>query len=145
MTRGGSGPMAGGGASAGQPDARAASKTRTEVRWERTLANANPAATIIAGNPTRAGSGEGSKAMSFTRRGVSLPMIQRPSVLYKQLFISKEDRARTEYVLKSGRSSLDHVVQDAKRLQKSLPPTDSAKLDEYFESSAASKSGWPAS
>ena len=31
-------------------------------------------------------------------------------------------------------SSLDHMVQDAKRLQRSLPPADSAKLDEYFES-----------
>ena len=41
----------------------------------------------------------GNTGMNFTRRGVRLPMIQRPTVLYKQLFISKEDRARTEYVL----------------------------------------------
>jgi hypothetical protein len=81
-----------------------------------------------------AGTGEGTKAMSFTRRGVPLPMIQRPSVLYKQLFMSKADVVRTEYVLQSGRSSLDHVVSDAKRLQKTLPAADSVKLDEYFES-----------
>ena len=81
-----------------------------------------------------AGAGEVSKAMSFTRQGVGLPMIQRPSVLYKQLFLSKADRARTEYLLQSGRSSLDLVLEDALRLQKSLPQRDSDKLDEYFES-----------
>ncbi len=81
-----------------------------------------------------AGSGEVSKAMSYTRQGVGLPMIQRPSVLYKQLFISKADRARTEYMLRSGMSSLDEVLADATRLQKSLPQRDSEKLDEYFES-----------
>ena len=80
------------------------------------------------------GSGEGSKAMSFTRQGIPLPMIQRPSVLYKQLFISKEDRARTEYVLLSGKSALDLVLRDAKRLQNTLPHSDRHKLNEYFHS-----------
>ncbi len=61
-------------------------------------------------------------------------MIQRPSVFYKQLFVSKEDRRRTEYVLRSGKSALDSVVKDAKRLQQSLPQGDRDKLDEYFES-----------
>ena len=80
-----------------------------------------------------AGSGEANKPMCFTRQGVPLPMIQRPSVLYKQLFVSNENRARTEYVLQSGRSALDSVVEDAKRLQRSLPQGDGQKLDEYFE------------
>ena len=35
-----------------------------------------------------AGSGEEVRAMSYTRKGVGLPMIQRPSVLYRQLFRS---------------------------------------------------------
>ncbi|MDG1362692.1 MAG: DUF1552 domain-containing protein [Akkermansiaceae bacterium] len=81
-----------------------------------------------------AGSGEANKPMCFTRQGVPLPMIQRPSVFYKQLFVSKEDRRRTEYVLRSGKSALDSVVKDAKRLQQSLPQGDRDKLDEYFES-----------
>jgi len=83
-----------------------------------------------------AGSGEASarKNMSYTREGVPLPMIQRPSVLYKKLFVSREERERTEYVLQSGRSSLDSVVEDAKRLQKGLPHADRSKLDEYFHS-----------
>jgi hypothetical protein len=81
-----------------------------------------------------AGAGEGAKAMSFTKQGVGLPMTQRPSVLYKQLFPSKADRARTEYLLQSGRSALDEVTADAKQLQNSLPHSDAQKLDQYFSS-----------
>lgn len=77
---------------------------------------------------------KGGNAISFTRHGVALPMIQRPSVFYKQLFVSKADRARSEYLLKSGRSVLDLVWEDAKRLQGALPARDRDKLDEYFES-----------
>jgi hypothetical protein len=80
------------------------------------------------------GVGEGAKSMSFTKQGVGLPTIMRPSVLYKQLFASQSDRERTEYLLKSGRSSLDSVLSDAKRLQASLPARDRQKLDEYFDS-----------
>ncbi len=81
-----------------------------------------------------AGSGEGPWAMSFTKQGVGLPQIDRPSVLYKRLFASEADRARTEYLLASGESSLDMVLDDAQRLQRGLPSRDRAKLDEYFES-----------
>jgi hypothetical protein len=81
-----------------------------------------------------AGSGEGPQAMSFTKQGVGLPQIDRPSVLYKRLFASEADRARTEYLLASGESSLDMVLDDANRLQRSLGQRDRAKLDEYFES-----------
>ncbi len=81
-----------------------------------------------------AGTGEGSKAMSYTRQGVPLPMIQRPSVFYKTLFTSKEDRARSEYLLKSGQSAIDPIVEDAMRFQKSLPHSDKQKLEEYFDS-----------
>lgn len=80
------------------------------------------------------GAKRGTKSMSFTRRGIPLPAIQRPSVLYKTLFVSKEDRARSEYLLRSGRSSLDRVVDDARRLQSALPQNDKDKLEEYFES-----------
>ena len=80
------------------------------------------------------GVGEGAKSMSFTRQGVGLPTIMRPSVLYRRLFTSEADRERTEYLLKSGQSSLDSVLDDARRLQASLPQSDREKLDEYFDS-----------
>ncbi len=80
------------------------------------------------------GVGEGAKSMSFTRQGVGLPTIIRPSVLYRRLFASEADRERTEYLLKSGRSALDDLSADAARLQASLPQRDRDKLDEYFDS-----------
>jgi hypothetical protein len=74
------------------------------------------------------------RQMSYTKEGVPLPEIERPSVLYRRLFMSQADRARTEYVLTSGRSALDDVLADAKRLNAELPSSDRAKLGEYFES-----------
>jgi hypothetical protein len=81
-----------------------------------------------------AGAGESSSTMSFTKRGTPLPVIQRPSILYKQLFLSKADVKLSEYMLKSNKSALDFVLEDARRLQKSVSKNDAEKLDEYFES-----------
>lgn len=78
--------------------------------------------------------GKASRSMSYTRQGVALPMIQRPSVLYRKLFASEEDRGHTEYLLKTGRSALDLVLEDARRLQSQVSPGDKAKLGEYFDS-----------
>lgn len=78
--------------------------------------------------------GKASRTMSHTKQGVALPMVQRASVLYSKLFASPEDRARNEYLLRSGHSSLDAVLEDAKRLQNTVSPSDRAKLSEYFES-----------
>lgn len=72
--------------------------------------------------------------MVFTRQGVPLPMINRPSVVYKKLFASADDRARSEYLLKSGRSALDVVREDARQLERSVGADDKQKLSEYFTS-----------
>ena len=66
--------------------------------------------------------GQASWHMSYNHDGVALPMIQRPSVFYNKLFASAADRAHKEYLLKSGRSSLDLVRDEAKRLQAGYPP-----------------------
>ena len=81
-----------------------------------------------------AGTGEGNKAMSFTKQGIGLPMVQRPSVFYKELFMSEADKARMEYMLRSGKSSIDYVLEDALRLKNSVTQRDSDKLEEYFDS-----------
>ncbi len=78
--------------------------------------------------------GKASRTMSHTRQGVALPMTVRPSVLYSKIFASPEDRARNEYLLRSGHSALDVVLEDAKRLQSQVSVTDKAKLGEYFDS-----------
>ncbi|MEM1293794.1 MAG: DUF1552 domain-containing protein, partial [Verrucomicrobiota bacterium] len=46
--------------------------------------------------------GKASRPMNFTKSGVTLPMIDRPSVLFEKLFASPEDRARQQYLLESG-------------------------------------------
>jgi hypothetical protein len=81
-----------------------------------------------------AGAGDSQQAMSFTRQGIGLPQINRPTVLYRRLFRSEADLARTEYLLASGKSALDGVRDDARRLERSLGPGDRDRLDGYFES-----------
>jgi len=78
--------------------------------------------------------GKASRSMSYTKQGVPLPMIQRPSVLFDRLFSSPEDRAHREYLLRSGRSALDLIREDAKRLAGSVSARDRDKLNEYFDS-----------
>lgn len=72
--------------------------------------------------------------MSFTREGIALPPIGRPSVLFSKLFGSGTDKARMEYMLDSGKSVLDLVRREAKSLQGKVSSRDRAKLDEYFTS-----------
>ena len=70
--------------------------------------------------------------MSFTREGVALPMIGRPSVLYGTLFRSASDSARIEYLLASNRSVLDGVTAEARALERAVTASDREKLGEYF-------------
>lgn len=70
--------------------------------------------------------------MSFTKEGVALPMIGRPSVLYQTLFRSAADSARMEYIISSNRSVLDGVTSEARALERSVTPSDREKLGEYF-------------
>lgn len=80
------------------------------------------------------GSANGSGQISFTREGVPLPMIGRPSVVFARLFSSDSDKARMRYVLESGRSVLDLVLDEAKSLERRVSPTDQRKLGEFFSS-----------
>ncbi len=89
------------------------------------------------GNDTRFQSlqisaGKVSRPMNYTRGGVALPMIERPSVLYKKLFASAEDQARMDYLLDSGQSALDKVLDEAKHLKQTVSSRDRQKLNEYF-------------
>ncbi len=72
--------------------------------------------------------------ISFTRDGIAIPMIGRPSVLYRLLFHSDADHDRTRYLLSSNRSVLDGVTREARALERAATPSDRAKLGEYFAS-----------
>ncbi len=80
------------------------------------------------------GSEIGGAQMSFTKEGVALPMIGRPSVFYQTLFRSDSDRSRIEYVLKGNASILDDVLEEAKSIQRRVSRSDQKKLDEYLSS-----------
>ena len=81
-----------------------------------------------------AGRGSNQQKMVFNEQGIPLPKMERPSVVYQKLFGLPNDVDRTEYLLKSGNSSLDKVTHEAKQLQKRVSTEDKHKLEEYFSS-----------
>lgn len=103
-----------------------------EISLDQLVANRIGEATRFASLQLSAG--KYSRNMSYTADGVALPMIQRPSVVYGKLFATPEDRKRSEYLLRSGQSSLDKVTEEARRLQREVSGRDRQKLDEYFGS-----------
>lgn len=80
------------------------------------------------------GTPSGNGQMSFTKEGILLPAIGRPSVLYGKLFSSDSDKARMGYLLDSGGSALDLVMGEARALERQVTSRDRDKLDEYFTS-----------
>lgn len=72
--------------------------------------------------------------LSYTREGVALPMVGRPSVLYETLFRSETDKARVRYLLNTNASVLDGALEEVTSLQRNLTTTDKQKLDEYLVS-----------
>lgn len=83
---------------------------------------------VTCGNPPS------SAKLSFTREGVALPMIGRPSVLFRTLFRSGSDRARLENLLASNHSVLDGAIEEAGAMQRQVNAADRRKLDQYLDS-----------
>jgi len=74
--------------------------------------------------------------LSYTASGVNLPALDKPSEIYKRLFLSgspDEVEARVDE-LRVGRSILDAVANRAKGLERRVGANDRQKLDEYFTS-----------
>jgi uncharacterized protein DUF1552 len=74
------------------------------------------------------------EGMSFTRTGVRVPSIKRPSEAFRLLFVeeTEEEHRFTRASLASRASILDAVRSDARALEERLGRTDREKLDEYF-------------
>ena len=76
------------------------------------------------------------QGMSFTRTGVRVPAVEKPSDAFRLMFVDdtadkkKFDRA----ALDSSGSILDAVLSDAKGFKKQLGQEDQDKLEEYFSS-----------
>ncbi|MFM7056658.1 MAG: DUF1552 domain-containing protein [Planctomycetota bacterium] len=72
--------------------------------------------------------------MSISRNGVPIPAEQRPSVIFRKMFVAgtpAEIRSQMRR-LSEGRSIMDTLLSEAKSFQQGLGREDQQKLDEYF-------------
>jgi len=78
--------------------------------------------------------GTGSESLSWSASGVPLPAESSPSRAFQQLFVdgTPAEVAAQVRALKRGRSILDTVMGQAKKLRGELGHRDQEKLDEYF-------------
>ncbi|MFT5496310.1 MAG: hypothetical protein ACI9TH_001708, partial [Kiritimatiellia bacterium] len=77
-----------------------------------------------------------SGSLSSTANGVSIPAINRPTEVFKKLFLaSTPAQAEAEmHKIDEGRSMLDFVSAEAKQLNAKISTADRHRVDEYFES-----------
>ncbi|MCA9085000.1 MAG: DUF1552 domain-containing protein [Planctomycetaceae bacterium] len=81
-------------------------------------------------------SSSGSSSPSYTENGSMVPAEDSPAQLFSRLFIdeSKDEQRRQQQRVREGRSIMDLVADDAKRLSGQLGPGDRDRLDAYFTS-----------
>ena len=78
----------------------------------------------------------GNNSPCYTENGAMIPALASPSALFRQLFVdaSKTERAKQAKRVQEGRSIMDLVNEDAKRLAKELGHGDRQQLAAYFYS-----------
>lgn len=74
------------------------------------------------------------KSLSWTEAGVAIPGENSPARVFQSLFVAgtKEEVSKKMTELRRGKSILDTIAGDAKRLDRTLGATDRHKLQEYF-------------
>lgn len=74
--------------------------------------------------------------LSYTRSGAPIPAEKSPKKLFQKLFIQgrPEEVAANVEALRQGRSTLDFVSEQTKRLNRSLSSSDQQRMDQYFTS-----------
>lgn len=78
--------------------------------------------------------GNEGQTLSYTRSGAPIPPERSPKKLFNKLFVQgkpEEVKANVE-AIKQGRSMLDFVGEQSKRLNRSLSKADQQRLDQYF-------------
>jgi hypothetical protein len=81
-------------------------------------------------------SNEGGATLSYTRSGAPIAPFKSPKALFKELFIQGKPGEVADKVeaLRQGRSMLDFVGEQSKRLSRSLGKGDQHRLEQYFSS-----------
>ena len=77
---------------------------------------------------------QGQRSLSWTRGGVLIPGEEKPSEVFKRLFLngSPEEVQAQMRSLALGRSVMDAVADQTRRLQRDLGARDRERLDQYF-------------
>ncbi|MBC8114939.1 MAG: DUF1552 domain-containing protein [Candidatus Saccharimonas sp.] len=85
---------------------------------------------------TLAMSSEGGQTLSFTRSGAPISAERSPKKLFQKLFVQgrPEDVEANVEALRQGRSMLDFVGDQSRRLNLSLSKSDQRRMDQYFTS-----------
>jgi len=93
------------------------------------------------GNQTRhpslvIASSDGGQSLSYTRTGAKIPAENSPNKLFQRLFTAgtPEEVQSAVRGMKQGRSVLDFVGAQSRRLSRELSPGDRQRVDEYFTS-----------
>lgn len=76
------------------------------------------------------------RTLSYTRSGAPIPAEDSPRKLFEKLFLEgkpEELEARVES-LRQGRSMLDFVGEQSKRLNRALSKADQGRMDQYYTS-----------
>ena len=81
-------------------------------------------------------SSSGNDSPSYTENGAMVPAVSSPSAVFDQLFANgtQAEREKQAVLVREGRSIMDLVEEDAKRLQKELGRSDRDRLDQFFSS-----------
>lgn len=76
------------------------------------------------------------QSLSVTANGVSIPAIDRPSAVFKKLFLAATPAEMDAEMrrIDEGRSMLDFVGDRAKSLNRQISSADRQRVEEYFES-----------
>ena len=77
---------------------------------------------------------ESTQGMSISRSGVKVPSEKSPARLYANMFLQGKPSEMEARIadLQRGRSSLDFVSEDAKRLSRSVSAADRSRLEQYY-------------
>lgn len=75
-------------------------------------------------------------SLSSTANGVSIPAIDRPTEVFRKLFLASTPAQQEEEIrrIDEGRSMLDFVSAEAKQLNAKISTADRQRVDEYFNS-----------
>lgn len=86
----------------------------------------------------------GARSLSCTAGGVLLPCEDKPSEVFKKLFLGgspEEVQAQTRS-LALGQSIMDTIADQTRQLKRNVGVRDRERLDQYFTEYANSNSGW---